>query len=137
MKLYELLTLIGVTKAEFKPGISKDSQVIIMPEESDGFDVKDVIYFQKEQQMWFVIDEGGDRWLTEKEEDDEEEFLCEREGDMCALPEVSGEVKCSNPFCKDGHTEAGPCFRCNSGCNPRQEIKPDPCESARLKAKRA
>lgn len=151
MKLSELLMRLGVVNSTLKPGLDKDTEVILMAEESDGYGIRDVIHFKATAdagpQMWLVFDEE-EIWLQEeKEEEGEEEQgppddapLCEREGDMCALPEVSGEPKCMNPFCVDGVVPSmgnRPCLRCST--LPLQEEKPkvDVCEVSKHRAKRA
>jgi len=149
MKLKELLLLMGVVKSELRPGLSPEAEVIIMPEETDGFSVKDAIYFKETQdtgpQMWIIMDEEGDRWLTTEEVGEEEgppddAPLCEREGDMCSLPEVSGEPECPNPFCTDGMTEVGPCVRCSKGrelAKQKEKEKADVCETTKRRARQA
>lgn len=140
MKLGELLIRLGVTKAELKPGVSRDCTVILMAEESDGYNVKNVAYFQKEGQMWLTFDDSQSDWESTDETSEDilgpddgesDEPMCERKGDMCALPEISGS--CSNPFCDEGMTEMGPCLRCNTVKEEKQKI--DICE--RSKQKRA
>lgn len=97
--------------------MADDFVIQLVTPEVEGFNVEQVISFPQEKVIWITLDtsylENDDDEEIEDDDPGSDGPRYEREGDMCTLPEVSGEKrKCTNPFCHDGMTDAGPCLIC-------------------------
>jgi hypothetical protein len=62
--------------------IADEAEVYITTPEGDTMPIGEILFFEKEKEVWICIDDNGDM---------DEQDLTERKGDMCSLPECKGD----------------------------------------------